>query len=139
MSLLSKFPEDGNRQPDMKKPIALFAILLTLSSVLIAQVISKDAPLQASKMDLHMITVARTFRYDSRSGATQMLIDLPNTGYSWAPVEDIYHGPAGENGRYEIQPISTIHGYLVRLDTKTGKTWILQQRDQLHWVLVTKQ
>lgn len=79
--------------------------------------------------DWHLLHAGNsTYRFNSRNGETQSLNVVSQSvgiGYVWTPASEGAGAPkAGENGRYEVAQGDNSTGFLIRIDTNFGTTWI---------------
>ena len=133
----------------MKSPTRFGLLLLaavTLSAPLArAQITIKPGPVRTLASAEYQLVRAggKVYRCDARTGATQMLTVTSKPGgidYSWVPLSETTAPGEAESDRYQVVEGSAETGVLVRLDRKSGRTWIASSHGGavLRWDEVTK-
>lgn len=100
--------------------------------------------LPAAAADYQMVRAGgKVYRYDARTGATQLLtvVSKPaGVAYVWTALSESVAPSEAEGDRYQVIEGSADTGILVRLDRKTGRTWVATSHGgaALQWEEVTK-
>ncbi len=125
-------------------PLAICSLALVGVVAVNAQGGLRPKPaLMTASFDYHLVHSAKyTYRYDSKTGATQRFVidSVPGAvKYSWAGILDTAATPTpGDAGRYEVVEGSGDTGQLVRIDTATGRTWMMVSAPLASWQEVAK-
>ncbi len=92
-------------------------------------------------IDLVAVSVgSKTIRIDTNSGATSWLFfETGSNAWSWKPLKDVGDAPVAGTDRYQLLQGASGGSDFIRLDKRSGKTWILVTKSLLpEWQVVTQ-